>query len=79
MSNGRFSNPDPDAAIVALRERVRQELTAPVNLRAAAHWNEILADKIRNQHRERRGLDPLVKRWDRNAPEQVVTITEVAA
>ena len=51
-----------------------------MNPKAAEFWNEILADHIRNQHRKNAGLDPLVARWDRRAPElRVIEIREEAA
>ena len=75
----RFTVNRDDETTVALRAKVASLLQPPINPVAAAHWNEILADHIRNQHRKRVGAQCFIQRWNRTAPEQVVTITEVAA
>lgn len=54
------------------------EATQQGNQAAMAFWGDVLADAIRNQHREKRGLDPIVTRWDRTAPERVVVETVAA-
>ena len=76
----RFSMNSGDEKIAGLRAKVAALLQPPVNPKAAAFWNEILADHIRNQHRERIGAECHIQRWKRDAPEHVVTIvTEEAA
>lgn len=78
--NGRFVLSPPDETTISLRAKVRECLQPPVNPRAAEFWQEVLADHIRNQHRKAAGLDPIIKRWDRNAPEmRVVTVPEDVA
>ena len=75
----RFTANSGDEKIAGLRAKVAECLQPPINPRAAAFWNEILADHIRNQHRERVGADLHVTRWDRTAPEQIVTISKETA
>ncbi len=75
----RFTCNSGDEKIAGLRAKVASLLQPPVNPKAAEFWNEILADAIRNQHRERIGAECHIARWDRNAPEQVVTVTEEVA
>ncbi len=75
----RFTANSGDEKIAGLRAKVSECLQPPINPKAAAFWNEILADHIRNQHRERIGADLHVTRWDHRAPEQVVTTIEEAA
>lgn len=70
----RFTVNSDDETTVRLRAKVAELLQPPVNPKAAEFWSEILADHIRNQHRKRVGAECHIQRWDRNAPEQVVTI-----
>lgn len=74
----RFTVNHDDETTVALRAKVAGLLQPPVNPKAAAFWQDILADHIRNQHRVKRGLPPIVERWDRGAPENVVTLVREA-
>ena len=77
---GGFAPAPADEQTVLLRAKVAEQLQPPMNPKAAEFWNEILADHIRNQHRKNAGLDPLVARWDRRAPERrVIEIREEAA
>jgi hypothetical protein len=76
----RFAINSGDEKIAGLRAKVAECLQPPVNPKAAEFWNEILADHIRNQHRERIGAECHIQRWKRDATEHVVTIvTEEAA
>ena len=75
----RFTVNSGDEKIAGLRAKVAECLQPPINPKAAEFWNEILADAVRNQHRERVGALLHVTRWDRTAPERIVTITERAA
>lgn len=75
----RFTVNSDDETTVALRAKVASLLQPPVNPKAAAFWQDILADHIRNQHRKRIGAECFIQRWDRNAPEQVVTLVQEAA
>lgn len=68
-----------DETTASLRRKVAEQLQPPMNPKAAEHWNEILADHIRNQHRKRVGAELHISRWDRRKPEQVVTTAEEAA
>lgn len=68
-----------DPVIVTKRKHLALALRPPIHLAGAERFSRELADHIRNQHRVSRGLPPIVERWDRDAPEQVVTIEEVAA
>jgi hypothetical protein len=75
----RFTINSDDATTASLRAKVNAMLQPPINPRAAAYWNEILADHVRNQHRKRVGAECHISRLKRNAPEQVVAMNEVAA
>ena len=78
----RFSVNSGDEKIAGLRAKVAECLQPPINPNAASFWNEILADAVRNQHRERVGAYLHVTRWDRRQPANVVTLaveTEMAS
>ena len=70
-----------DAAYRVKDAPVPDDLRAALDAspKAAEFWQDVLADHIRNQHRKRVGAQCFIQRWNRTAPEQVVTITEVAA
>lgn len=72
---GGFAPAPTDETTILLRAKVSDLLQPPMNPKLAEFWNEILADHIRNQHRKNAGLDPLVARWNRNAPERRITET----
>ena len=72
----RFTVNSDDETTAGLRAKVAALLQPPVNPKAAEFWAEILADHIRNQHRKRFGADLHIKRWDRYAPVNVVTLTK---
>lgn len=75
--NGVFVSPPRDETTVELEASVFAALQPGMSPKAGDFWNEVRADHIRNQHRKRRGLDPIIGRWDRKAPEmRVVTIQE---
>jgi hypothetical protein len=67
-----------DETIAGLRAKVAEALQPGVSPKAGDFWNEVLADHIRNQSRVKAGLDPLVTRWDRNAPEMRFVLQEAA-
>lgn len=76
----RFSPLLPDSETTELRARLAAALLPPMDPSRAEAASDELADWIRNRNRVRRGLPPIVDRWDRDAPEHVVTIvTEEAA
>ena len=81
MSGRAFLPADPD--ITFARQCVVNTLTdiaeRPGAVFDIAEDQAYLADLIRNKPRVKRGLPPIVARWDRDAPGNVVTITERAA
>ena len=81
MSGHAFLPADPD--ITFARQRVVNTLTdiaeRPGAVFDIAEDQAYLADLIRNKPRVKRGLPPIVARWDRTAPEQIVTISKETA
>lgn len=69
----------PDATAQELRAKLVAALQSPMDPKRAEEAERELADWIRNRHRTERGLPPIVERWDRNAPEHVVTVIEEVA
>ena len=71
---GGFATEPVDDMTAQLRAAVADALQPGNSPKKAEFWNEVLADHIRNRNRKAAGLDPLVSRWDRNAPEMRVIV-----
>ena len=69
----------PDDVAAELRRQLAAALEPPIDPAWASKLSDLLADHIRNKHRAAIGAELYVARWDRDAPEQVPTITERAA
>ena len=63
-----------DEVAAQLRMRLLEALQPGRSPKEAAFWGDVLADHVRNRHRKARGLDPIVARWDRGAPERRVVV-----
>jgi hypothetical protein len=74
--NGVFVSPPRDETTVDLEASVFAALQPGMSPKAGDFWQEVLSDHIRNQHRKRHGMDPIIARWDRKAPEMRVVVVE---
>jgi hypothetical protein len=75
---GKLIPAPTDPETLRLRANVVNALQPPMYPKDADRCNQELADHIRNQNRVRRGLEPIVARWNHAVPETRIVLEQAA-